>query len=123
MNILHLIDFNDDHVTNASNQEGVTEDHEMQAERYDPSTIVQRIIPVATSNNPDDCEVKRGKKSDDNELKHRLMGFLVSFWSCGIAVGLTESIVSEGPRTVTDHFLSMKTYGASLPSASVMLAI
>ena len=72
---------------------------------------------MATSSNPDDCEVARGEQTEDKELKRRSMGFIASFLSCGIVVGFTESIVSEGPRTVTDHLLSMKKYGALLPPA------
>jgi hypothetical protein len=34
-------------------------------------------------------------------------------------IGFTESIVHEGPRTVTDHILSMKKYGALVPPALI----
>ena len=65
------------------------------------------------------CNVERGEKDDSATPKRRSMGFLASFFSCGIVVGFTESIVSEGPRTITDHLLSMQKYGACLPDALV----
>ena len=66
-----------------------------------------------------DCNVERGEGDESSTPKRRSMGFLASFFSCGIVVGFTESIVCEGPRTVTDHLLSMQKYGACLPDALV----
>ena len=50
-------------------------------------------------NNDDMCNVYR--KELENDRKTRSFGFLVTFLSCNVVIGFTESIKSEGCRRVT----------------------
>lgn len=116
MNIRLSDEPGDSHAAQAMQLEKTLED-QTQEGANDRLTESQNTNENATSCDLDECNVERGERSDKNDLKRRSMGFLASFLSCGVVIGFTESIVSEGPRTVTDHLLSMKKYGASMPSA------
>ena len=59
--------------------------------------IDQQII--ADLNNEDMCNVYRNDIGKDQ--KNRSFGLLVTFLSCNVVVGFTESIKSEGCRRVT----------------------
>jgi hypothetical protein len=50
-------------------------------------------------NNDDMCNVYRNELEKDR--KTRSFGFLVTFLSCNVVIGFTESIKSEGCRRVT----------------------
>ena len=59
--------------------------------------IDQQII--ADLNNEDMCNVYRNEL--ENDQKNRSFGVLVTFLSCNVVVGFSESIKSEGCRRVT----------------------
>jgi hypothetical protein len=63
----------------------------------DANEIDQQII--ADLNNEDMCNVYRNELEKDQ--KNRSFGLLVTFLSCNVVVGFTESIKSEGCRRVT----------------------
>jgi hypothetical protein len=60
---------------------------------------------IRNLNNDDMCNVYRNEL--ENDQKSRSFGFLVTFLSCGIVIGFTESIKAEGCRRVTVKFLFM----------------
>lgn len=63
-----------------------------EANKIDQQTIAQL-------NNEDMCNVYRSDIRTDQ--KNRSFGLLVTFLSCNVVVGFTESIKSEGCRRVT----------------------
>jgi hypothetical protein len=62
------------------------------------------------------CNVGRNDMEERFEAKKRSMGFIATFFNCGVIVGFSDSINHEGPRKITDHLLTMLKLGAKLPS-------
>ena len=62
------------------------------------ATEIDRSI-LADFNNEDMCNVYRDEFESNS--KNRSFGYLVSFLSCNVVIGFTESIRAEGCRRVT----------------------
>ena len=65
---------------------------------HEQAKIIDEEI-IRNLNNEDMCNVYRN--DFENNEKSRSFGFLVTFLSCGIVIGFTESIKSESCRRVT----------------------
>ncbi|CAF3850775.1 unnamed protein product [Adineta steineri] len=89
---------------------------QLHTHEYEEALEIDRKI-VADLNNADMCNVYRNEL--EKNQKNRSFGVLVSFLSCNVVVGFTESIKSEGCRRVTDHLLTMLKDGAQLPDSLI----
>ena len=65
---------------------------------YQEATEIDQEV-MRHLNNDDMCNVYRNELEKDR--KTRSFGFLVTFLSCNVVIGFTESIKSEGCRRVT----------------------
>jgi hypothetical protein len=79
---------------NASvNQQQYTRSNE-----YEQAMLIDKEIMLSMDNN-DMCNVYRNEL--ENDKKSRSFGYLVTFLSCSVVIGFTESIRSEGCRRIT----------------------
>ena len=69
---------------------------------YDEAFQIDQQI-IADLNNEDMCNVYRNELEKDQ--KNRSFGVLVTFLSCNVVIGFSESIKSEGCRRVTVKML------------------
>jgi hypothetical protein len=71
---------------------------ELHTHEYDEALDIDQKI-ISELNNEHICNVYRNELEKDQ--KNRSFGVLVTFLSCNVVIGFTESIRSEGCRRVT----------------------
>ncbi|CAF1501294.1 unnamed protein product, partial [Didymodactylos carnosus] len=87
---------------------------QLDTHEYEEAKKIDQQI-IVDLDNEDMCNVYRSEIGIDQ--KNRSFGLLVTFLSCNVVIGFTESIKAEGCRRVTDHLLTMLKFGANLPDA------
>jgi hypothetical protein len=78
--------------------ETIRNEQEVYSNEYGQAYEIDQQV-IAELNNDDMCNVYRTELEKDQ--KNRSYGLLVSFLSCNVVIGFSESIKSEGCRRVT----------------------
>jgi hypothetical protein len=82
--------------------EAVNNGEQFHTKEYEEANKINQQI-IADMNNEGMCNVYRNELGNDQ--KNRSFGLLVTFLSCNVIIGFTESIKSEGCRRITVNII------------------